>query len=81
VLGLISTVVLGVALYVGAIMFVAGVLGQTECDRGECSWLGERVLGESRYLGLASCLFVAGALVWIVSRRFHRIARRDPVRH
>ena len=78
-LGLLSTVVLGVALYVGAIMFVAGVLGQAECNRGECSWIGELVLGESRYIGLASCLLVAGGFVWVVSRWFRRIAQRDPV--
>jgi uncharacterized BrkB/YihY/UPF0761 family membrane protein len=78
-LGLFSTVVVGAALYVGAIMFVAGALGQAECDRGECSWAGELVLGESRYIGLAGCLFVAAVLVWIVSRRFRRTARRDPL--
>lgn len=66
----VATFVLGIALAVGWAFFVLLVLGQGECDRGECNALGEFTFDSDWGLTVILILAfaIAAAVVWGVSR-------------
>jgi hypothetical protein len=68
--------VLGVILAAGWFYFVWEVLGEQECDRGNCSWIGDLSYGSSANIPLAVCMLIAGALVWSARALLHRFWHR-----
>lgn len=63
---------LGLALAIGSVVYVIDVLGQSECNRAECTWIGDLAYGSSATIVLGICLIVAGAIVWGVDWLFRR---------
>lgn len=71
----VPTLVLGIALWVAwRVLFVGDVLEQAECDRGDCSAIGD-FTWDARWLILVVCVFVAGLVVWSVGRLLRRPVR------
>jgi hypothetical protein len=76
----VVTLVLGFALFFGTEYYILEILGQTECDeRGECSFLGDLAYGSSANMVLATCLVVAGGVVWVLDRLIRR-SRKSTLR-
>jgi hypothetical protein len=58
------TLVLGFVLAAAWFYFIWEVMGQQECNRADCSWIGELSYGTSANLPLGACFLVAGIVVW-----------------
>jgi hypothetical protein len=71
--------VLGLALFFAFEIYVFDVLGQSECDRSDCDWIGDLAYGSSANIVFGICLMVAGAIVWglvWLAGRWRRALRR-----
>jgi hypothetical protein len=74
--GLLLTLVLGTALFLAAIVAIDG----GECNRADCSWVGDLANGSSASILMGAALAVAGGVVWMAGRVLGRIGILRPPR-
>jgi hypothetical protein len=72
-LNIALTILLGGALFLGFEYYVLDILGEGECDRADCTFLGDLAYGASANIVFVTCVVLAGAIVWTVPRVTRRL--------
>jgi hypothetical protein len=49
-----------------------------ECNRADCSWIGDLSYGSAASIPLAACFLIAGTVVWGLRGLARRVRRRAP---
>jgi hypothetical protein len=62
------TLLVGGLVFMGFEYYALEILGEGECNRADCSWVGDLAYGSSAMLVLGLCWITAGAVTWAVLR-------------
>jgi hypothetical protein len=68
----IATLLGGGLLFVAFEYYALEFLGEGDCDRADCSWIGDLAYGSSAGVALGLCWLLAGAVAWAANRALLR---------